>query len=244
MPPEVNSSPNVTKLHRLIDATAVDSVCQAGDRVRIAFATREGLVAVTVPRASFVEVARAERDSNLRPFTRVEREPAALAAPQVQRSRMMPEELQTKCERAWLLLTANDSLTQRAAAVAEGLTPAMFNGWVQRNRAFEWQAVQQSRRARAAAVQGDSSTPAVRPEKPVWLQLRTVGPLPTGHRDAPAEAVAEIRRAWGLYIQHPEARKQRQAIVLGISQAALTKYYAKFSAEPGAPVLKPNGRLA
>jgi hypothetical protein len=60
---------------------------------------------------------------------------------------------------------------------------------------------------------------------------------------ADAARIAEYRAAWRAYIADPAARQAAIAESFGITQAALSRWFRLFRAAPGAPAVKPNGKL-
>jgi|GEM_PF-6598608 len=180
MSPLVNSSrpPRVTATRQLIEARSVESVCKAGESVRINFATREGLIAVVVPLHSFNEICRAPRDHHGNPFER-ERDPAQLVQ--------------------------DASTTPAKKAPARPAEPL--------------------------------------DQRPLWQSLPKIGPL-TRKGGVSAFQRATLHEAWRSYISDPSLTRDVLAAVLSVSPPTLTKYFRMFAGEPGAPLLKPNGRLA
>ena len=86
--------------------------------------------------------------------------------------------------------------------------------------------------------------------KALGLQPAILGVAPshkavaTGQgRAARPERIAQYRAAWHRYISDPALSQQALADELGCSQTTLACYFRSFAQEPGAPQLRPNGKL-
>ena len=79
--------------------------------------------------------------------------------------------------------------------------------------------------------------------------LRVLNPAPRAGRPAQRSKradfgrIAEYRAAWRHYIATPDLRIRRLADNLGVTEAALSRWFRLFRAEGGAPAVKPNGKL-
>ena len=62
-------------------------------------------------------------------------------------------------------------------------------------------------------------------------------------RSARPERIAQYRAAWQRYISDPSLSQQALADELQCSQTTLASYFRSFGQEPGAPQLRPNGKL-
>ena len=86
--------------------------------------------------------------------------------------------------------------------------------------------------------------------KALGLQPAILGVAPshkavaTGQgRSARPERIAQYRAAWHRYISDPALSQQALADELQCSQTTLASYFRAFGQEPGAPQLRPNGKL-
>lgn len=94
----------------------------------------------------------------------------------------------------------------------------------------------------------EASLPKGAPEEEacrvVASSLRDLPPLETKRgRPLTAMEIATLRAAWRLYIADPAISRLSIADHLRTKDATVVKYFKLFAAEPGAPVLRPNGRL-
>jgi hypothetical protein len=64
-----------------------------------------------------------------------------------------------------------------------------------------------------------------------------------GRRAVEAARILQYRAAWRSYIGTPGRRISSYADELGMTEAALSRWFRKFRFEPGAPAVKPNGKL-
>ena len=86
--------------------------------------------------------------------------------------------------------------------------------------------------------------------KALGLQPAILGVAPshkavaTGQgRAARPERIAQYRAAWQRYISDPALSQYTLAEELQCSQTTLASYFRSFGQEPGAPQLRPNGKL-
>ena len=110
--------------------------------------------------------------------------------------------------------------------------------------------VQKCTRANLTAATVQERCDAVANEEPEpagaesWRDLPVIGPLTTGKRKHSPAVIAALRDAWRVFIADPSLSLQRLSIIVGVSDTCLRAHFARFAKEPGAPLLKPNGRLA
>ena len=115
-----------------------------------------------------------------------------------------------------------------AVKAGEVVVPVRINGGL-----FELRGAPGVMRALAGDVLGVLA-PDVRDGRPL---------NPNGGKHANAARIAVYRAAWRDYIATPGLRIRAMADKLGVTEAGLSRWFRKFRSEPGAPALKPNGKL-
>lgn len=243
------SRPRCTDVVQLLEATGLD-VALSGDRCALMFASPQGITRVLLPASVFVEKARGERDCNGNPL------PACSVAKEiVERQKKLYAELERDVEDARRL--RREEVQAAALASEHGLDEV---------------ACPLDRRSRRAVREDpapagmeppikDKSLPTISiastpPEQPnVFRDILTtardldripaaalqLGALPSTLK--PAERDAAVRAAWEVFIATPELNYWQLGQVLGVTASWLRRRFDAFAAEPGAPVLKPNGKL-
>lgn len=98
-----------------------------------------------------------------------------------------------------------------------------------------------------AEVAGDRAASTQAPDTDEGIEVavtwRELPPLPRAKGGDPEERAAALRRAWEIYIADPTVTVWQMAQQLDCSAPYLAQRFYDFSHEPGAPALKPNGKL-
>lgn len=105
---------------------------------------------------------------------------------------------------------------------------------------------------------GAASTFTVRASRSAWRQLiQSVGPLVAAPAEKPAEPAKPLpriglshaerrlryRELWARFIATPNEPLHAFASRHGVDPKLLSRHFAGFRKEPGAPALRPNGKL-
>ena len=238
-------------------ALALD-VCTEAKLAAIHVQTASGVIVIIAELAEFVSKFRGRADHNgkLLPnpgqLLTTEQQLAADAAIVPPRVQPVPEPATTAAaptparrargtatplyEQAWEAWCADPSKTLKEVGAPLGLSPNTITTYFTRKHAEEYRRLKMPRRGRTVSVV--ESTPA---SDDIPEAARALGQLPPATEHEAREAA--LRTAWELYIATPELNYWQLGQVLGVSASWLRRRFDRFAEEPGAPLLKPNGKL-
>lgn len=229
--------PRITDTFAQVEALSLCHTAHAGGRVALRFATGRGILVVTLPLASWLAAHHAPADHNGNPWP---------AAPDARAQTQAQLEADAAALRAKGDRAAPDAPPPSPFAPQPPAYHRRRNG---------------SQTAKYAAMRAEF---LAAPLQPIAALCARHGVLPqsfsnwmsTYHRGevraaraAAAKALPEspelarMRGAWRRFIADPRLTIRAQADEMGLNKVTLAAAYRRFRREPGAPVLKPHGKL-